>query len=155
MGQKLLHTGLRHFEGTWAIFRRSRFKPKMNITFSITNLMLNIFILNNFFVKSVFSEEDTKKTVLGEPKCNNSSPTLYNSILRDFHVLHCISSIYHIIMPFFEKYIRIKIENHKILVLMSKLSPKSDEINTSYPCKYIIQSCVIFVYFIVFRQFTT
>ncbi len=43
-------------------------------------------------------------------------------------------------MQFFEKYVRIKIEDHKILVLMSKLSQKLDKINVSYPCKYIIQS---------------
>ncbi len=36
----------------------------------------------------------------------------------------------------FEKYVRVKIEDHKILVLMSKLSPKFDEVNASYPCKY-------------------
>ncbi len=36
----------------------------------------------------------------------------------------------------FEKYVRIKIVDHKILILMSKLSPKLDEINASYPCKY-------------------
>ncbi len=44
-------------------------------------------------------------------------------------------------MHFFEKYIRIKIENHKILVLISKLSPKLDEVNASYPCEYMTQSC--------------
>ncbi len=31
---------------------------------------------------------------------------------------------------------------------MSKLSQKSDEINVSYPCKYIIQSYETFIYFI-------
>ncbi len=66
---------------------------------------------------------------------NASYPCKYNSILRDSHVFHCISSIYHIIMHFFEKYIRIKIENYKILVLMSKLSLKLDEVNASYPYK--------------------
>ncbi len=35
-------------------------------------------------------------------------------------------------MDFFEKYLRIKIEKHKILVLMSKLSQKLDEVITSY-----------------------
>ncbi len=54
----------------------------------------------------------------------------YNSILL------CISLIYLIIMHFFEKCIRIKIEDHKILVLMNKRSPKLDEINASYACKY-------------------
>ncbi len=39
---------------------------------------------------------------------------------------------------FLEKYVRIKIEEYKILVLTSKLSQKLDEINVSYPCKYII-----------------
>ncbi len=32
-------------------------------------------------------------------------------------------------MQFFEKYVRIKIEYHKILILMIKLSQKLDEIN--------------------------
>ncbi len=45
--------------------RRSNLSPKINITFFMTNLMLDIFLLNNFCVKSVFSEE-TEKTVLGE-----------------------------------------------------------------------------------------
>ncbi len=36
---------------------------------------------------------------------------------------------------FFEKYIRIKIEGHKIFVLLSILSPKLDEVNASYACK--------------------
>ncbi len=39
-------------------------------------------------------------------------------------------------MHSFKKYVRIKIENQKILVLMSKLSPKLDQVNASYPCKY-------------------
>ncbi len=59
---------------------------------------------------------------------------------------------------FFEKDIRIKIENQKILILMSKLSLKLDEVNViylNYPCKYIIQSCETFMYFIVFHQFAT
>ncbi len=36
--------------------------PKFNITFFITNLMLNIFMLNNFFGKSVFSGETAKNS---------------------------------------------------------------------------------------------
>ncbi len=38
-------------------------------------------------------------------------------------------------MHFFEKYVKIQIEDHKILVLMNKLSPKLDEINASYARK--------------------
>ncbi len=38
---------------------------------------------------------------------------------------------------------------------MSKLSPKLNKVNTSYPCKYTIQSCETFIYFIVFYQFMT
>ncbi len=68
-------------------------------------------------------------------KVNASYVYKYNSILRDFHVFHSISSIYHIIMHFFEKYAKIKIEDHKILVRINKLSPKFDEINASYTCK--------------------
>ncbi len=52
------------------------------------------------------------------------------------YVFQHISSIHHIIMLFFEKYVRIKIEDHEILVLISKLSLKSDKVNASYPCKY-------------------
>ncbi len=54
-------------------------------------------------------------------------------------------------MHFFEKYVIIKIENQKILILRSELSPKLDEINASYPCKYIIQSYETYMYFIVFH----
>ncbi len=50
--------------------------------------------------------------------------------------LSCVSSIYHAIIHFFEKYASIKIENHKIFTLMNKLSPKLDEVNGSYLCKY-------------------
>ncbi len=39
-------------------------------------------------------------------------------------------------MPFFEKYLRIMIEDHKILVLVSECSRKLNEINVSYPYKY-------------------
>ncbi len=60
----------------------------------------------------------------------------YNSIIWDFHVFHCISSICCIIMHFFEKYLEIKIKDHKILVLMSRPSSKLDEINASYASKY-------------------
>ncbi len=38
---------------------------------------------------------------------------IYNSILWDFHVVHRIASIYHIIMQFFEKYVRIKIDDNE------------------------------------------
>ncbi len=70
--------------------------------------------------------------VIASYACNK-----YNSVLWDFRVFHCISSIYHIIMLFFpEQYVRMKIEDHKILLLMNKLSPNLDEINASYVCKY-------------------
>ncbi len=67
---------------------------------------------------------------------NANYPCKYNSILWDFHVFRCISLIYHIIMYFFEKYVRIKIEEHKILILTGILSSKLDEVNASYTCKY-------------------
>ncbi len=85
---------------------------------------------------------------------NASYPCKYiNSVLWDFHVIFRISSIYYIITQFFKKYVRVKIEDHKILVLMSKLSPKLDEINVSYPCKYKSQSCETFMYFINFTSY--
>ncbi len=37
----------------------------------------------------------------------------YNSALCDLRVFHCISSIYHILMLFLEKYVTIKIKDHK------------------------------------------
>ncbi len=49
-------------------------------------------------------------------------------------------TIYHIITHFLEKYVRIKIENHKILILISKLSPKLDEVNTGYLSKYVMET---------------
>ncbi len=83
VGQKLLHTGLKHFGETRTFFRRkSRLTPKINITFFVTNLMLNIFMLNNFFGKSVFSEETaincSEGAQFGEPMCNKFWLTLYN-----------------------------------------------------------------------------
>ncbi len=53
-------------------------------------------------------------------------------------------------MHSFEKYVIIKIKNHKILVLMSIRSPKLDKIDASYPGTYITQSCKTFMYFFVF-----
>ncbi len=55
---------------------------------------------------------------------NTSYPCKYNSTLGDFHVFHCISSVYHIIMHFSKKYVRIKIEDLNILILMNKHSQK-------------------------------
>ncbi len=34
--------------------RRGHLTPKFNITFFITNLMLNIFMLNNFFLENQY-----------------------------------------------------------------------------------------------------
>ncbi len=42
------------------ILRRGHRTPKFNVTFFNTNLMLNIFMLNNFFGKSVFFGEIAK-----------------------------------------------------------------------------------------------
>ncbi len=81
----------------------------------------------------------------------------YNSIPWDFHVFHSISSIYHLITHFFEKYVRIKIEDHKILALMKKLSLTLDEINTSYVCKYNSirgrLTCTLSIYHIIMHFF--
>ncbi len=77
---------------------------------------------------------------------------IIQSWLWDFHTFHRISSIYHlIVIYFFGKYVRIKIKDHKILVRMSKISPKLDEVNASWACK--LNS--ILWYFYVFHQFTT
>ncbi len=70
------------------------------------------------------------------------------SLLWDFHIFFIT---YSRIVHFFEKYVRIKIEDHKILVLMSILLPKLDEVNTSYVCKY---NSILWD-FHVFHQFTT
>ncbi len=84
-------------------------------------------------------------------KVNISYPCKYNSIRKTF--------MYFINLPrnyaLFEKCVRIKIKNHKIFILMSKRSPKLDKVNASYSCKYIIQFCETFMYFIVFHKFTT
>ncbi len=93
------------------------------------------------------------------PKLDKMSyPCKYSSILWDFYVFHCISLIYHIIRHSSEKDVRIKIEDQKIPFLMSKLSPKLDEVNASYPRKYnsILWDfhafhCVSSVVFIVFH----
>ncbi len=48
-------------------------------------------------------------------------------------------------MHFLEKYITIKIKDYKILVRMSILSSKLDEVNASYACKYnsiLCDSCI-------------
>ncbi len=82
---------------------------------------------------------------------NASYACKYNSILWDFHVFHCISSIYHIIIHFFEKYIRIKRKDYKILVQTSKLSLKLDEVNVIFFCKL---NSILWAFYI-FRQFTT
>ncbi len=65
MGQKLVHMGQKNFVGTWAFFRRGHLTPNINITFFITNFMLNIFMLNIFSGKSVFSKETAKKGFRG------------------------------------------------------------------------------------------
>ncbi len=64
------------------------------------------------------------KLSLKSDEVNASYVWKYNSILWDFYVFHCISSIYHIIMHFFEKYVGIKIEDHKFFVLMNESSQK-------------------------------
>ncbi len=59
-------------------------------------------------------------------------------------------------MQFFEKYVRIKIENYKIVFLMSNIPPKLDEVNAGYPCKYnsilsnfLVFHCISSVYHII------
>ncbi len=74
-------------------------------------------------------------------------------------MFHCISSIYHLLMHFFEEYVRIKIEEHKIFILTSILSLNLAEVNASYTYN-IIQSCltlsqnfqlyVLYTHFIIF-----
>ncbi len=97
----------------------------------------------HFFEKYIIIKiEDRKILVLMSklsPKLdevNASYPYKYNSILWDFHVFQCISLIYQVIIHFFEKYIKIQVEDHKTFFLMNKLSPKLDEVNSNYPCKY-------------------
>ncbi len=55
-GQKLVHIGQKHFRRHKHFVEKVALTPKINTTFFIANLMLNIFTLNNFFRKSVFSE---------------------------------------------------------------------------------------------------
>ncbi len=51
--------------------RRGRLMPKLNITFFITNLMLNIFMLNNFYGATVkkYSGEAQCIITFGFPMC--------------------------------------------------------------------------------------
>ncbi len=114
----------------------------------------NRYIILHFYEKYVrIKIEDHKILVLVSnllPKLfevNTSYPWKYNSMLWNFYVFQCISSIRHIITHFLEKYIRIKIEDRKILALMSKHSQKLDEVNPIYPIN-IIQSCQTSMYFI-------
>ncbi len=73
MGQKVIHNVQKKFWGTRAFFRRmGHLTSKINKIFFITNSRLNIFVLNDFFGKSVFSEE-TAKNCCGEP--GGSVPT--------------------------------------------------------------------------------
>ncbi len=68
VGQKLVHMGQKKF-GQYEHFfrRRGQITSKFNITFFfVTNLMLNIFMVNNFFGKSVFSGETPKNGSMGE-----------------------------------------------------------------------------------------
>ncbi len=44
---------------------RDHLTPKMNITLFIKNLMLNIFLFNNFFEKSFIFRENRKKLFWG------------------------------------------------------------------------------------------
>ncbi len=69
LGQKLIHRVQKNFFlwGGEHFLRKGHLMSKINIIFFIKNLILNIFILNNFFEKSIFSEETKKKTVLGKP----------------------------------------------------------------------------------------
>ncbi len=57
--------------------RRNHLTPMINIIFFITYLMLNIFMLNDFFGKSVFLRK-LQKTVLGEPECNKPLAHYFN-----------------------------------------------------------------------------
>ncbi len=57
------------------------------------------------------------------------------NIIQSCETFLYISLIYNIIIHFFKKYVRIKIKDYKILIRMSKLSPKLDEVNVSYACK--------------------
>ncbi len=65
VGQKLVHMGQNNFGAHEHFFRRGHLTPKFTLTFFVTNLMLNIFMLNNFFGKSVFSKEIAKNCCRG------------------------------------------------------------------------------------------
>ncbi len=60
-------------------------------------------------------------------------------------------NFYLIIMHVFEKFVRIKIKENKILIRMSILSSKLDEGNVSYACKL---NSILWDFY-VFHQFTT
>ncbi len=66
-GQKLVHMAHKIFSQHEHYLEGGLPTPKNNITFLITNLMQNIFRLNNFSEKSVFSEEIAKNCSGGSP----------------------------------------------------------------------------------------
>ncbi len=72
----------KNFWGAWAFFRRrGHLIPKINVIFFVTNLMLNIFMLNNFFGKLLFSEETAKNRFLGEPILRNPSSLTFGPLI--------------------------------------------------------------------------
>ncbi len=73
-GPKLLHAGLKHSDGTWALFG-SHFAPKINITFFWHKLDAKYFHVKQFLVKSVLSE-DTLKNCFGEAQVLKCIPFL-------------------------------------------------------------------------------
>ncbi len=84
---------------------------------------------------------------------NASYPCKYTSILWDFYVFQCISTIHHIIIHFSKKYLRRKLKNINILVLISKLLSKLEEVKAGYLFKH--NSIGWHMHFIVFYLFTT
>ncbi len=78
VGQKLVHISQKNIWGHKHFFkRRGHLTAIFNVAFCITNLMLNIFMLNNFFGKSVFFGGTAKNCsggaqcviTFGPPKC--------------------------------------------------------------------------------------
>ncbi len=78
-GTKVSTYGLKKMFGNMSIFfrRMGHLTLKFNITFIIPNLMLNIFMLNNFFGTSVFFGETAKNCSWGVQCVITFDPPMY------------------------------------------------------------------------------
>ncbi len=136
--------------GGWAFFRRGHLTSKINITFFIANLMLNIFMSNNFFGKSVFSEK-TAENCSGEPNWGRPSEIAFGPPYIFYNSLF-ILCFFNILLKIFQKLFKILLKQfqhvrHIIsfhLIDASHISSPSDQflkksiiLNTSHERRHL------------------